>query len=75
MRLSFPESGEDMADAFNNAIAEGVMQRDDQQDPMTFWPRFEFLGSDVEGDEVVADWFHHAHSNIFVRVLRKESST
>ena len=74
MRLVFPEAGEDFGDAYNNAIDAGVMERDSQS--RTFWARFEFLASDVDGDEVVqADWFHNVLADVFIRVPRKGDST
>ena len=75
MKLVFPESGEDLADAFNNAIAKGAMQRDHQRDQTTFWGRFELIASDAEDDEVVADWFINVFTNEYIRVPRKDGST
>ena len=75
MKLEFPAVAEDLSDAFNNAIDAGVMDRDDKS--RNFWAQFELVASDVEDDEVVADWFHCALSNVFTRVMRtgKENST
>ena len=70
MKLVFPQFSEDMGDAFNNAIACGVMQRD-PHDPKTFFGRFELLVSDVEDGAVVADWFFHERSDQHLRVPRK----
>ena len=74
MKLEFPGVAEDMSDAFNNAIAQGVMQREDQRDQKTFFAKFEFLASDVEDDEVVADWFLNELTAQYIRVLRKDGS-
>ena len=75
MKLVFPETGEDLGDAFNNAIAVGVMQRDNPSDQKTFWGRNELIASDVDDDEVVADWFLNVFTNEYMRVLRKDNST
>ena len=75
MKLEFPGVAEDMSDAFNNAIAQGVMQREDQRDLKTFFAKFELIASDVEDDEVVADWFLNELTNEYTRVLRKDDST
>lgn len=74
MKLQFPATAEDLDDAFNNAIDAGVMVRDSQA--KAFWARFQFLASDIDGDEAVqADWFLNELSNIFIRVERKGNST
>ena len=73
MRLKFPATAEDLDTAFDNAIEAGVLERDSQS--RKFWARSEFLASDVEGDEVVADWFYDALSDVYTRVPRKEGST
>ena len=75
MKLEFPAVAEDLTDAFNNALAQGVMQRDSQRDRKTFFTSFELIASDVEGDDVVADWFHNEFTNEDIRVLRKDGST
>ena len=74
MKLEFPAVAEDLTDAFNNALAQGVMQRDRQRDRKTFFTSFELIASDVEGDEVIADWFHNEFTNEDIRVPRKEGS-
>ena len=73
-RLEFPAVAEDLTDAFNNAIAAGVMQRDSQRDRKTFFTSFELVASDVEDDEVIADWFHNEFTNEDIRVLRKDGA-
>ena len=73
MKLVFPESAEDLGVAFNNAIADGVMQREQPNSP-TFWAKHELIASDVEGDTVIADWFYCEHTNQYIRVSRKEVS-
>ena len=70
MRLVFPETAEDLGAAFNNALADGVMQREQQGKP-TFWARHELVASDVEGDAVIADWFFNNYPNQFLHVSRK----
>ena len=75
MKLRFPESGEDLADAFNNAIALGRMQRNNQREQTSFFARFELIASDVEGDAVLADWFINVFTNEYIHVLRKDGST
>ncbi len=73
MRLLFPGVAEDLSDAFNSALAAGVMSKDSRS--KTFWARFEFLASDVDDDEVVqADWFHSEFTNEYIRVERKGNS-
>ncbi len=74
-RLEFPGVAEDMSDAFNFAISQGVMQREDQRDLKTFFAKFELIASEVEDDEVVADWFHNEFTDQYTRVLRKDGST
>ncbi len=74
MKLEFPAVAEDLTDAFNNALAQGVMQRDSQRDRKTFFTSFELIASDVEGDEVIADWFHNEFTNEDIRVLRKDGA-
>ena len=74
MRLLFPATAEDLDDAFANALAAGVMERDSQS--KVFWAKFQFLASDVDDDEVVqADWFHSEFTNEYIRVERKGNST
>ena len=75
MKLVFPETGEDLGDAFNSAIAQGAMQRDDQRDQTTFFARFELIASDTEGDKLIADWFINVFTNEYIRVPRKDIST
>ena len=70
MKLRFPESGEELSDAFNNALDAGAMERESPS--RKFWARFEFLASDVEGDDVVADWFYNVLSDVYTRVPRKD---
>ena len=74
MKLEFPAVAEDLTDAFNNALAQGVMQRDSQRDRKTFFTSFELIASDVDGDEVIADWFHNEFTNEDIRVLRKDGA-
>ena len=74
-RLEFPVVAEDLTDAFNSALAQGVMQRDDQKERKTFFTAFELIASDVDGDEVIADWFHNEFTNEDIRVPRKDIST
>ena len=73
MKLRFPESGEELSDAFNNALDAGVMDRDSGS--RKFWARHELIASDVEDGEVVADWFLNPFSDVFIRVPRKDNST
>ena len=75
MKLVFPETGEDLAAAFNNAIAQGAMQRENQKDQTTFWARFELVASDTEDGVVVADWFFSSFTDRHIRVSRKDNST
>ena len=75
MKLEFPGVAEDWSDAYNNALAQGVMQRENQRDRKTFFAKFELIVSDVEDDEVIADWFFNEFNNEYIRVLRKEGST
>ena len=76
MRLLFPGVAEDLSDAFNSAVAAGVMHRDNQRDRKTFFASFELIASDVDGDEIVrADWFINKFTNEYIRVLRKDGST
>ncbi len=74
MKLVFPASSEDLADAFNNAISQGAMQRENQRDQATFWARFELIASDVEHGEIVADWFYGRLADLHIRVSRKEGA-
>lgn len=69
--LIFPESGEDLAAAFDNALAAGAMQRNDP-DKTTFWGRFEYMAHDGETGQ---DVFFNALAGLFVRVPRTEVST
>lgn len=76
LKLLFPGVAEDLSDAFNSAISQGVMQRDNQRDRKTFFASFELIASDVDDDEIVqGDWFHHELSNTFIHVERKGNST
>ena len=75
VRLVFPSTAEDLSDAFNNAIAHGVMQQDSQRDRRTFFARFELIASDVDGDAVIADWFRDVVADEYIRVPRKEDLT
>ena len=68
--LVFPESGEDYADAFGNAIEAGVMQREDPA-LTNFWARHEFLAHDNEDG---MDLFFNPLAGVYVRVPRKEVS-
>ena len=72
MRLEFPAVAEDLSDAFNNALAQGVMQRDNPRDQNTFFAKFELIASDVKDDEVIADWFLNEFTAQYIRVLRKD---
>ena len=67
--LVFPETGEDLATAFDHALAAGVMQREDPA-KVSYWARFEYLAFDTAGG---ADVFFNQLSGLFVRVERKES--
>ncbi len=75
MKLVFPATAEDLDDGFNNAFAQGVMQRDHPSDLKTFFAKFELIASDVVDDEVIADWFLNEYTNQFTRVPRKDGST
>ena len=66
--LSFPESGEDLSDAFNNALLQGELN-DDQKSTL-FWPKYELLASIVENGVKVADQFREMNTSAFVRVSR-----
>ena len=75
LKLLFPGVAEDLSDAFNSAISQGLMQRDNQRDRKTFFASFELVASDVDGDEIVqADWFLNEFTNEYTRILRKEGS-
>ena len=74
-RLLFPGVAEDMSDAFNFAISQGLMQRDNQRDRATFFASFELIVSEIgEDEEIIADWFFHELSNIYHRIARKDGS-
>ena len=72
MKLEFPAVAEDLTDAFNNALAQGVMQREDPRDQHTFFAKFELIASDVEDDEVISDWFFNEFTAQYISVLRKD---
>ena len=67
--LRFPRESEDLDDAYNAALAAGVMQREDPS-KVSYWARFEYLAFDVEDG---TDVFYNQLSGQFVRVERKES--
>ena len=68
--LHFPESAEDLSEAFSAAIEAGAMQRE-HPELATFWARHEFLAHDAEDH---MDVFYNQLSGLFVRVERKEVS-
>lgn len=72
MRLVFPESSEDLSDAFNNAIATGVMQAGDQSNHMSFFARHELIASEIGDGVIVADWFFNDLTKLHIRVPRKD---
>lgn len=71
--LRFPESAEDLSDAFNNALASGAMQRD-RRDLVTWWGRFELIASEYQDGVLIADEFINTETKEFVRVSRKDGS-
>ncbi len=75
VKLEFPGVAEDLSDAFNNAIAQGVMQREDRRDLKTFFAKFELIVSEIgEDEEIIADWFFHELSNIYHRIERRDGA-
>ena len=68
--LVFPETGEDLTAAFDNALKAGAMQRDDPV-KVTFWARHEYLAFDAEDG---MDVFFNSLSHVYVRVPRTEVS-
>ena len=64
--LVFPETGEDLAAAFGNAIEAGAMQRD-QPAKTDYWARHEFLAHDAEDG---VDVFFNALAGLYLRVPR-----
>ena len=72
MKLLFPQDSDDWSAAYNNALACGEFSNDPRQ--RDFWAKFDLIASDVEGDEIVADWFFNTIADRYTRVSRKESS-
>ena len=66
--LVFPESAEDLSNAFNNALDRGVFSDDEKT--TAFWPKYELLASIVENGVIVADQFREMNTSAFVRVSR-----
>ena len=69
MTLVFPESSEDLARAFNNALDAGSLQAA-RPDAADFWGRFELLAFD---EEAGADVFLSMHSKTYLAVPREVS--
>ena len=68
--LVFPESAEDWSAAFNNGLAKGEFGNDPAS--QNFWGRFDLQASEVEDEEIVADWFHQKNLLKYVRISRTE---
>ena len=68
--LTFPESGADWDAAFNNGLRRGDLNNDPRS-PL-FWALHELLASEIEGEEIVADWFLQRNLLKYERILRKD---
>ncbi len=70
--LTFPESGDDWSDAVNNALRRGEFNNDPGS-PL-FWAFHDFQASEIEGEEIVADWFHQRNLLKYLRIPRTEDT-
>ena len=68
MMLRFPEAGEDLSDAFNNALSRGALS--DSPKSNLFWGLHDLMASTVENDEISADWFTQRNTDAFIEVPR-----
>ena len=64
--IRFPESAEDLDDAFSNALVTGVMQRTHPA-KSSFWARHQFVAHDLEDG---VDVFFNEFAGLYVRVSR-----
>ena len=69
--LVFPESADDLGDAFNNALEKGALCNEPRN--ATFWARHDLLASEIEDEVIIADWFYQKNSSKHLRVSRKET--
>lgn len=65
--IRFPESPDDLDDAFSNALDSGVMQRTHPA-KSSFWCRHEFVAHDLEDG---VDVFFNELAGLYLRVPRK----
>lgn len=68
--LVFPESADDLGDAFNNALEKGALCNETRNP--NFWGHHELQASEVEGETITADWFYQKNSSKHLRVPRTE---
>ena len=65
--IRFPESPDDLDDAFSNALESGMMQRDYPAKP-SYWCRHEFVAHDLQEG---VDIFWNELAGQYVHVPRK----
>ncbi len=68
--LAFPEAPEDLDSAFNNALGRGEFCNDPRS--KQFWALHDLQACEIEGDEIVADWFVQRSIAKYIRVEREE---
>ena len=71
--LLFPEDGDQRSAAFSNALSRGEFVN--EPGSKKFWALHELQASEIENDEVVADWFYHKIGLQYIRIPRTDEDT
>ena len=70
--LVFPQDADDWNAAFNNGLRRGEFNNDPAS--IKFWAFHDFQASEIEGEDIVADWFHQRNLLKYIRVSRTEEN-